>query len=112
MKKNILFCLLFLIVYQTNAQTYKYPRGIPPGVDSLYDTFSQKSPLTRSFYEGAPTSFSLKNYAPYPGNQGQYGTCTGWAVAYAARTMLEAQKNDWTDRTMITENSFSHHFSI
>lgn len=37
-----------------------------------------------------PTSWSLKKYAPPPGNQGHFNTCTGWSTAYAARTISYA----------------------
>ncbi len=106
--KNIRFLLLSTLLFTcvaVNAQ--EFPRGILPGEDVKYNEIPQKAPLTRSFYEGAPRSYSLKNYAPYAKSQGQYGTCTGWAVAYAARTILEAQKNGWTDRSYITSNAFS-----
>ncbi len=95
----------FFIFYLTQGQ--EYPKGILPGDDPDYGNISEKAVLTRNFYESTPPSFSLKRYAPYPGSQSPYGTCTGWAVAYAARTILEAQKNGWTNRDYITENAFS-----
>lgn len=86
--------------------------GIPDEYDELYDQIPQKAVLTRSFSTDIPSTFSLKRYAPYPKSQGQFGTCTGWAVAYTARTIVEAQKNNWTDRSKITENAFSPTFQF
>lgn len=103
--KSLLIILILVGSQFTFAQ--EFPRGILPGTDELYDEIPQKAPLTRSFYEGAPRSFSLKKFAPYPKSQGQYGTCTGWAVAYAARTILESQKKGWSDRSYITTKAFS-----
>jgi C1A family cysteine protease len=39
-----------------------------------------------------PASFSLLKYAPKPENQGQQGSCVGWATAYAAKTIQEAYR--------------------
>ncbi|WP_163307488.1 C1 family peptidase [Dysgonomonas sp. 521] len=57
-----------------------------------------------------PPAASLKKYAPIPGNQGQYGTCTGWASAYAARTISWAIRNNLTDVQDITNQAFSPSF--
>jgi hypothetical protein len=37
-----------------------------------------------------PRSISLERYAPRAGDQGQQGSCTAWATAYAARTIQES----------------------
>ena len=105
MKKIIYsFLLLFL---STLSYSQTYPRGILEGIDEGYKQIPQKAPLTRNWYVGTPSYFSLKKYAPTPGNQGKYGTCTGWAVAYAARTIIEAKKQGWTSKDIITQNAFS-----
>jgi hypothetical protein len=57
-----------------------------------------------------PPAASLKKYAPIPGNQGAYGTCTGWASAYAGRTISWAVANDLTDVQDITNQAFSPSF--
>ena len=66
-------------------------------------------PQVRSFAP-SPAAVSLKKYCPIPGNQGQYGTCTGWASAYAARTISWAIKNNLTDVIDITNQAFSPSF--
>lgn len=113
--KLLTFLLLWLSVisYLPNSfaqNAYQYPRGVLEGDDPYYDDMPQKTPLIRSFYESTPPVVSLKKYAPLPKSQQQYGTCTGWAVAYAARTILEAQKNAWTDKQFITQQAFSPTF--
>jgi len=72
----------------------------------------QRIPLVskvRSF-TSLPASASLKEYCPIPGNQRQYGTCTGWASAYAARTISWAVKNNLKDVIDITNQAFSPTF--
>ncbi len=39
-----------------------------------------------------PERVSLQKYCPTPKNQGRQGSCVAWASAYAARTILEAQR--------------------
>ncbi|MDE6653649.1 MAG: hypothetical protein K2K37_04605 [Muribaculaceae bacterium] len=62
--------------------------------------------LTKDF-ESLPSRFSLEDYCPIPQSQGQYGTCTGWATAYAFRSILEAVRHGWTDKKQITNEAFS-----
>ena len=57
-----------------------------------------------------PTAVSLKKYCPIPGSQGLFGTCTGWASAYGARTISWAVKNNLTDVNDITNQAFSPSF--
>jgi hypothetical protein len=55
-----------------------------------------------------PTSASLKRYAPFVHNQ--YGsTCVAFSLA-SARTILHAKRNAWTDKDVISANSFSPWF--
>jgi len=42
-----------------------------------------------SGHRGAlPSSYSLKNFAPMPGNQGSVGSCASWSSAYGALTII------------------------
>src|ERR1035437_7967728 len=95
MKKNILlFVLLFII--KTAAQDY----GLGVLLDaSLYANSPTAAPLMRGDYSNLPSSASLKEFTPTPGNQGQTSTCAGWSSAYAGRTILEAIKNGWSKST-------------
>ena len=66
-------------------------------------------PTVRSL-KSLPPAASLKRYCPVPGNQGNYGTCTGWASAYAARTISWAVRNNLTNVHDITNQAFSPSF--
>ena len=54
-----------------------------------------------------PTAFSLKQYAPVPGNQGVHGTCVAWSTGYAARTISYCIQQQYTDPKKINAVSFS-----
>ena len=55
-------------------------------------------------------SYSLKEYAPIPGNQGNVGSCFAWASAYAARTIMESEYFNRTDKILTTKMAFSPMF--
>ena len=77
--------------------------------DTGYNSIKKKATLTRSL-ETLPPAASLKQYAPTPGNQGSHGTCTAWATAYCGKTIVEAIKNNWTDKKTINSNAYSPAF--
>ena len=54
------------------------------------------------FGEELPDSVSLRNFAPYPGNQGMYGTCVGWSFGYCGMTTLYARAFGLKNRNVIT----------
>jgi hypothetical protein len=86
-----------------------FPRGAV--LDSaLYDSLPRKAVQLTRAYEALPGAVSLKQYAPYPGDQKSYGTCTAWSSAYAARTILESVTLNRKDRQSTTANVFSPHF--
>jgi len=106
MKYIYFFCLIFshlCIIAQ------EFPRGIPDEKDYLYESVEQKVSLTRATYRSVESRASVKQFAPYPSRQ-VHGTCAAFATAYAARTIVEAQRNAWTDKTKITENAFAPGF--
>jgi len=90
-----------------NAQT-PYGKGMDFD-DDVYQSVNKKAKLTRNL-ELTPSSASLKQYAPTPGNQSYYGTCTAWATAYCGRTIVEAVKNNWTDKKLITSKAYAPAF--
>jgi len=59
------------------------------------------------FVRNIPASASLKDYAPIPGNQGYLSSCTGWASAYAVRTIIESCYLNRTDKFLSTKMAFS-----
>lgn len=54
-----------------------------------------------------PPAFSLKEYAPVPGNQGSNGTCVAWSTSYAARTISYCIQNQLTGGEKIKSVAFS-----
>ena len=106
MKGLVLWGLLLAAV--TSRAQGDYPRGMDFD-DEVYSSVPKKARLTRSL-ENLPSSASIKQYAPFPDNQGRHGTCTSWAVAYCGRTIVEAVKNNWTDRELITSKAYSPAF--
>ncbi len=48
-------------------------------------------PLALGQFNSLPASVSLAKYAPRRMQQGRQGSCVGWASAYGARTILQAQ---------------------
>jgi C1A family cysteine protease len=58
------------------------------GKFSNTDIFTQLDPDAPG--NRLPAAVSLRQFSPTPQNQGEQGSCTGWASGYAARTILEA----------------------
>ena len=75
--------------------------------EETYSNLPRLAPLSGHSYEGLPPSFSLKQYAPLPGDQTDYNTCVAWAAAYAARTISESVALDRKNQTETTRNVFS-----
>jgi hypothetical protein len=55
-------------------------------------------------------SYSLKSHTPYVKNQGNYGTCVSWAMAYSALTTQYAISMNLTNRNIITSMAFCPYF--
>jgi formylglycine-generating enzyme required for sulfatase activity/C1A family cysteine protease len=72
-----------------------------------YDSVAEISKQGSSTRGTIPPSFSMKVYAPIPGQQGNLGSCFAWASAYAARTIIESQNLNRTDKILTTKMAFS-----
>jgi hypothetical protein len=92
------------VLYAQDDQ--RYPLGAILD-DAVYSQLPRKAPLASRAYEGLPRAFSLKEYAPLPGDQTDYGTCVAWASAYAARTISESVALDRKNPADTTRNAFS-----
>ncbi|MBV6640849.1 MAG: DUF4384 domain-containing protein [Cyclobacteriaceae bacterium] len=57
--------------------------------------------------ENLPSSASLKNYCPKPGNQLNNLTSAGWATTFYAATILHAKQSGEMDVETITSKAFS-----
>ena len=108
MKKTLLTIILSSLcaVIPMQAQQETYFSGLLLN-DSAYAQIPQKPALLTRSYEALPAAHSLKPYCPATKSQGSYGTCTGWATAYAARTIAEAAANGWQESSQITGEAFS-----
>ncbi|MDR1586318.1 MAG: SUMF1/EgtB/PvdO family nonheme iron enzyme [Treponema sp.] len=67
----------------------------------------KESNVSRGGKFQVPESYSLKEYAPIPGNQGPLGSCVSWASGYAARTIMESVSLKRKDTILTTKNAFS-----
>lgn len=108
MKKIVLLGILLSlnigIVYsQSNNQ--EYGTGCLPETDVR--SLPKQAQLMEKDFKDLPSSVSLVRYCPTPQSQGQYGTCTSWATAYAFRTILDAIRYDWTDKQKINKEAYS-----
>ena len=75
--------------------------------DAAYERIPRVAPLLTRDYRILPTSHSLRQYCPTPGDQSTFGTCVGWSVAYHARTIAEAVAYGWTDAATVNAETFS-----
>ena len=79
--------------------------------DENYEKATIKANLNSDNFRDLPDAATLKKYCPKPGNQLQLNTSPSWATTWSAKTILEAQKNDWVDQKNITMNTFSPAFN-
>ena len=99
---------LFLIGWAPVVIAQSYARGLVFN-DAAYSEMPKKAQLTRAL-DTVPARASIKEFSPTPKSQGQYGTCTAWACAYCARTMVDAIRNNWTNKDSITLRAYSPAF--
>ncbi|MCL2443401.1 MAG: C1 family peptidase [Treponema sp.] len=99
--------LVFIVLFSVSMV---FGQGMGAIFDEQYDNIPRRAELSPRSYEGLPSSFSLKQYAPLPGDQAEFGTCVGWASAYAARTISESIALNRVNQTETTRNAFSPAF--
>ena len=105
-------CLLLLVAIFVLATVHAQPKRFTGEViklDLIAKTPQKVKVSSRSFI-GLPKSFSLEQYCPTAGNQGEYGTCTAWAAGYGAATILYAKTHGITEKAMINKYAFSPTF--
>ncbi len=82
--KTIIF--LIILLFSTVVSGQNYYRGLI--LESVYNYNVSRSPLlSQKDYSDLPPFFSLKHFAPEPGDQGPYSTCGAWATSYSARSL-------------------------
>ncbi|NPA68304.1 MAG: C1 family peptidase [Chlorobi bacterium] len=106
--KKIIPVILFLLTVKTTF-TQNFETGLKFN-DKEYKNVPLKARLTNSLYSNMPETYSLKQYAPVPKNQGEHGTCTGWATAYAGMTISESIQQNRKNKELTTENALSPGF--
>lgn len=104
---SILGSIFLILPHAMNAQ-FQYTAGLDFD-DAGYGAVKRKANLTRSL-DVLPVNASIKMYAPIPKSQGSHGTCAAWATAYCGRTIVEAVKNEWTNKQFITDRAYSPAF--
>lgn len=104
--------LLICFLKQSYAQNndFIFGMGIPDSFDHAYEKLPVKARQTDAIYRNSGSAASLLKYAPTPASQGSYGTCAAWAAGFCARTILEAQRQGWTDKNVIDKHVFSYGF--
>lgn len=107
--RTLLILLVTLSIGVSSASAQEVGLGMIMD-DASYESIPLAPVLMRGDYDRIPASYSLRKYAPYPGNQGRSATCVGWATGYAARTIVAAIENGWTDRDYITDHAYSPSF--
>jgi C1A family cysteine protease len=103
----ILFITTTSLLFTASAQPKRrYFTGDNTGEIEFNKILRSPQHATRGL-ESMPSSFSLKQYAPVPGDQGQHGTCVAWSTAYAARTISYCITHHLTDQDKINSAAFS-----
>ncbi|CAN5822824.1 hypothetical protein BH10BAC2_BH10BAC2_38030 [soil metagenome] len=108
MKKTIILFLAVLIHFTARAQK-TYPTGANFNPATIAAT-PRKVELSFRSFKSMPSSFSLEQFCPTPGNQGNHGTCVAFANAYGVATILYAKTHGLTDKALIDKYAFSPTF--
>ncbi|MDR2921798.1 MAG: C1 family peptidase [Treponema sp.] len=103
-KQRLLVLWLFLCVMPLFGQTYSTGAILDP---VRYEQADAKPVLLSRSYSSVPPSVSLKRYSPLPESQSPFGTCVGWATAFATRTISESIVLNRTDQRLNSSNAFS-----
>lgn len=69
--------------------------GYDPTIDNMDSIPHIVPPYDDDDTTSLPESVMLEHLFPPIGDQGQFGTCVAWAVAYNLKTALDAQKLFW-----------------
>ncbi len=94
-----LFTDLFSRIWQSRSASMEDLPGRSKGAVFNEQEFESVPKLTSSASVSRaelPSNFSLRQYAPPVGDQGQYGSCTAWATAYATRTITYAVHHNYS----------------
>lgn len=104
--RYVLFAFLILAANLLSAQR---PTGLLVS-DEKYREVALLPTYSGAKYNEIPLRVSLKKFCPVAGDQGDIGSCVGWAVGYGAMTILRARLESWTDAAQITSRAHSAAF--
>ena len=76
-----------------------HPLGVIPEDPSVRAARPLVHPLALTADGVLPSTVDLSAKIGPPGDQGQEGSCVGWAVAYAAKTLAETTELGWSPST-------------
>ncbi|MBF0562867.1 MAG: C1 family peptidase [Alphaproteobacteria bacterium] len=82
-----LICVAALHTIPTPATA----QGLIREPEPVYRAF----PVTPTYRAYLPPEVDLSAHLPPPGNQGQQGSCTAWAVGYGLRSYYEGKREGW-----------------
>lgn len=108
---TLFFLLLITFSIYSFAQAQEFRTGCILDAEQ-YEKVPLATKFLRGDYEALPNRFSLRKYAPTPQNQGSYGTCVGWATAYAAGTIMLAQQKDWDKEGSTNKEALINSFAL
>lgn len=110
--KNIVLLLLCIFlcssVGYTQASRQFYTGDLTD--ESEFNKIARSPERASRDLNSIPSSYSLKAYAPVPGDQGKSGTCVAWSSSYAARTISYCLQHLITEPAQIKAVSFSPNF--
>ena len=107
---NCLLALILTLTITSQGVAQRYGMGAKFDLEK-YNKAELETFRGLGFADDIPSQYSLKMYAPYPGDQGLYGTCVGWASSYGGLTIQYAKAFGWTDRNKITALAFDPWFT-
>jgi len=99
------FGIISLVLFLTSSIYAQRVTGLVFD-DKLYQNSARLSPSLKFTANDIPV-FSLKKHCPTPGNQGNMGSCVGWATSYAALTIAQAIRENQTTTAVITDKAKS-----
>lgn len=108
MKSIILFSIvIFLCSIQSLFAQNENRRAGLIFDDEAYNQVPHLPKYEGKKYNEIPIRVSLKDFCPTPGDQGENGSCVGWAVGYSGLTICNAVKDDLTNQTEINKRAKS-----
>lgn len=78
--------------------------------ETAFNKIDKVAERTNRDITNVPPVFSLRDYTPTPGEQGDKGTCVAWSSSYAARTISYCIQHAIKDKNEINKLAFSPNY--